>query len=158
MFEFPFTTCENNTNGIVAQPFSTFVNVISTLILLGFFIAAETMSVKVLLGSFVLFEAWHSFSHIKHIPGNIQTDVVHVLGYAIAFSTLFTISHLSQRSVSNFLSFAIFVAVIFDIYIYFHVKGIWTVISALLIFAIIVFGNYPNLPPFFKSSAPFLII
>lgn len=60
----------------------------------------KTKPVRILLGAYALFEAWHAFSHIKHIPGNAQTNVVHVLGYMMAFATLFAIVSLSKMKLS----------------------------------------------------------
>jgi hypothetical protein len=157
-FRFPFTTCETNTKGVVSQPFSATVNAITCLLLLSLSFFASTNPIRLLLISFTSFEAWHTFSHVKHIEGNIQTNVVHGLAYFMAFSTLYAILHLSKNVVSIFLSFLIISSVIIDVYIFFYVKGIWNVLSGLVIFAVIVFGNYHSLPRFFKEFVPYLIM
>jgi hypothetical protein len=140
-FRFPFTTCETNTKGVVSQPFSATVNAIKCLTLLSLSCFARTNPIRILLISFACFEAWHTFSHVKHIEGNIQTNGVHVLAYFMTFTTLYAILHLSKNVVSNFLSFLIFSSMIIDVYIFFYVKGIWTVLSRLLLFTVIVLVN-----------------
>jgi hypothetical protein len=48
--------------------------------------------------SYALFEAWHTFSHAYHVPGNTQLNVAHVLLYAMSISTLFAVMYLSGTS------------------------------------------------------------
>lgn len=156
-FRFPFTTCERNTKGVISQPFSATVNAItfSALIFLSFL--TKTISVRILLISFAAFEAWHTFSHMKHVEGNIQTNVVHILAYFMEFATLYAILYLSNNYLSNFVSFLLVSAIIIDVYIFVYVKGVWTVLSGLVVFAVIVFGNYGLLPICFKEYVPYLI-
>lgn len=154
---FPFTTCEINTNGVVAQPFSAVVNAMTCLVLLALLCIAKTMPVKTVLGVYALFEAWHAFSHMKHISGNIQRDVVHVLAYMMSFATFYAILSLSNdKSSYSHLLAILFLAIIVDIYIWLYVKGVWTAFSGLLVFAVILFGNYDRLPSFFKACIPYL--
>jgi hypothetical protein len=158
MFLFPFTTCENvNRNGI-AQPYSAIINIITffTLVLLTF--VAKTLPVKLMLSVYAAFEAWHAFSHMKHIPGVLQTNVVHVLGYMMAFATLNAILYLSNSRPSIALMGIISFAVIVDIYVFYFVKGVYTVFTGLLIFAAVVLGSYSKIPHVLKIYIPYLII
>ena len=81
-FNFPFSTCEkcvaNANNKSNMQPWSTLINGISTIILIIAMFVGKSIPVKVALGSFALFEAWHTFSHLKHV-GTHQANVVHVI-------------------------------------------------------------------------------
>lgn len=159
MFSFPFTTCETNTKGQVAQPFSAIANAITCLVLIGLlFIVAKTTPVRILLGSYAAFEAWHAFSHAKHIAGTVEQDVVHALSYTMTLATLNAILFLSgsRLSTSAMLLGCLFFC--FDLYIWLYVKGLWSVVSGLTFFAIVVFGNYDELPSFFKSWVPYLAL
>lgn len=158
MFVFPFTTCERISGSSVSQPFSAIVNIITCLTLLGLMCIAKTIPVRILLGVYALFEAWHAFSHIKHIAGNIQANVVHILGYMMSFATLYAILYLSKGTLSSLLLIIISLTILLDIYIWIYVKGVWTVFTGLLVFAVIVFGNYDKLPPFFNICIPYLIV
>lgn len=158
IFVFPFTTCECVSEGGVAQPHSAVVNMITCLTLLGFMFIAKTRPVQILLGTYALFEAWHAFSHIKHIAGNVQTNVVHVLGYIMSFATLYAIIHLSKGTLSTLVLAIICLAILLDIYVWIYVKSVWTVFTGLLVFAVVVFGNYDKLPQSFKVCIPYLIV
>jgi hypothetical protein len=152
MFSFPFTTCETNTNGSVAQPFSAIANAVTCLTLLALLLlVAKTTPVRILLGSFAAFEAWLAFSHVKHIPGTLETDVVHALSYSMTLATLDAILFLSGRRLSTSTLSILCLLFCVDLYIWFYVKGLWTVVSGLTIFAVVVFGNYKKLPSFFRS-------
>lgn len=156
-FRFPFTTCEKNTKGVISQPFSATVNAITFFALLFLSFWAKTISVRILLISFAAFEAWHTFSHMKHVEGNIQTNIIHILAYFMGFATLYAILYLSKNDLSKFSSFLLVSAIIIDVYFFVYVKGVWSVLSGLVVFAVIVFGNYGLLPNFFKEYVPYLI-
>lgn len=156
-FTFPFTTCETSSS-LLQQPWSAAINAITCIILIIFAYIDKRVSVKMVLSSYALFEAWHTLSHVKHIPGNIQTNVVHVLGYVMGFATLFAILALSNSDLSTLGIIIISIFVLIDLYVWVFVKGLWTVITGLSIFAVIVLVNYNNLSPLFKAYMPFLII
>jgi hypothetical protein len=141
----------------VAQPVSTVVNAITCATLIGLASIAKTTPVRAALGTYALFEAWHAYSHAKHVPGAAQANVVHLLAYAMAFATLNAILSLSKGRLSDLQLLAISCAVLIDLYFFVFVKGLWTVLSGLLVFAIIVFGNYEKLPALFRNCAPYLI-
>ena len=83
---FPFNSCEiPNKNGI-AQPYSTLVNVINCLVIVYFLVKTTTNYAFLLIASILCFELFHLFSHSIHIPGSIQTIVIHVISYFINIS------------------------------------------------------------------------
>lgn len=159
MHVFPFSTCESNSNnGIVAQPFSAAVNLVTCFALLGLMSTAKTRPVRLVLGVYALFQAWHAFSHAKHVTGNIQTNVVHVLAYMMSLATLYAILALSQGDLSHLIACLIVGTIIVDLYVWVYVKGVWTVFSGLVVLATLVFGNYDRLPSFFKACIPYLVV
>ena len=159
MFVFPFTTCEIPENdSFVKQPFSAFINFLSSIILIYFAFCSKTTCVQWTLFSYFLFEIWHTFSHIQHLEDKtIQTNVVHVLGYLIAFSSLWSIEKLSGQKNSTNFYIILSLIVCIDIFTWFKIKGISTIFTGLFIFAFIVFGSIHKLSPNFKKSIPFLI-
>ena len=158
-FIFPFSTCEKcNEKGFIKQPVSAFINFITVIILLIAITYAKTLPLQLMLLSYACFEIWHTFSHIRHIPGTIQTNVVHILGYAMSFATLYVILTFSKSVPGLWFLIFLITAIIIDIYITLHVKGVYTVFSGLLIFVVIVLGNLTSFPSFLRTWIPVLII
>ena len=86
---FPFKTCEEpNKNTWIAQPVSAFINMITSIILIYFFLKAKTLIIKLLILSFIAFEIFHTYSHIKHINGAIQSNIIHGIWYFLTFMIL----------------------------------------------------------------------
>ena len=158
-FVFPFSTCENvNSSGM--QPVSALVNIMTTLILVVCIFISNKMPVKIALGSFAMFEAFHAFSHIKHIPGAIQTNIVHVLGYLMSFATLYAILALGGKRSHGMAQSSILILmglVALDLYVWIFVKGIYTIFTGLAIFASVVVLNHDILPRLLKRGLPFLL-
>jgi len=86
-FRFPYSTCEK-VDEYGVQPVSAAINGVSMIVLLYFFLVTKSPSIRRVLFLFLLFEAVHTFSHLRHIPGNVQLCMIHVLGYCILFSML----------------------------------------------------------------------
>lgn len=157
MFAFPFSACEMAGKGGGSQPYSAAFNALTCSVLLGLAIVAKTAAVRAALVAYALFEAWHAYSHARHVAGTAQANVVHVLAYAMAFSTLHAILALSGGGLSVTLLTAVVAAVLLDLFVWARVGGFWTVFSGLLVFSVVVFGNYDKLPPFFRAVVPYLI-
>ena len=88
MFYFyPFHTCEQPyiSSKYIAQPVSATINIITVSILTYFFIKSHTIEIKLLLLSFIAFQVFHAFSHIIHIDGNIQSNIIHIIWYFLTF-------------------------------------------------------------------------
>ena len=154
---FPFSTCERPSDNI-AQPISASINAISTLILFCMMLIAKTIPVQLALFSYVCFEGWHTYSHMYHHSGKIQTLIVHILGYFMSFATLYAILVYSKAIPSKtfILLLAIFIAI--DIYCFIKIKGISTIITGLIILLLIVGFNYYNLPLLFKKYYPYFTL
>ena len=157
---FPFSTCErSDTSSWVAQPYSAFINAISTIILLAMMMQAEPLVSKPTILSYALFEAWHTYSHMVHIPGESQTLVVHILGYSISFTTLAAIIILSGSGMPAWwFVLGLMVIIVSDIALFIRVGGLPIIISGLAIFAFIVIANYKLLPPHFYHLLPYFMV
>ena len=146
-FLFPFTTCEKpDANSIVMQPVSSLVNLCTIIILIYFTLQTKTLSILLALLSYIIFEIWHMFSHMQHISGTIQSNIVHILGYFMAFLTLYAIIDLTHQYPTAIFMIALFILIIIDFYVWSYVKGVWTVITGLSILIMVVFGSYAAIP------------
>jgi len=154
-YTFPFATCEPVRDGAgwLAQPWSFAINGATLLALLAFAFKTPSAIVRTTLLSYAAFEAWHAFSHARHVPGNLQINVVHVLGYLMAFSTLAAILYLSGTSLSLAAGAAIGAAVLLDLALTlrFH-STILMVFTGLAIFSVIVATQWSKLPPAFYAA------
>lgn len=156
MFAFPFSTCESSGKGL-SQPYSAALNALTCSALLGLACVAKTAAVQTTLVAYALFEAWHTYSHARHVVGTTQANVVHVLAYAMAFATLNSILALSGGGLSGTARAAIIAAVVVDLVVWARVGGFWTVLSGLTVFSVVVVSNYDRLPLFFRANVPYLI-
>jgi hypothetical protein len=160
MYVFPFNTCEvPDNNSLVKQPASALINLISTIILFYLATKAQTIHVSFLLFCYGLFELWHTFSHVVHLKNkHMQTNVVHILGYLIAFSSLWCIQELSGKVNSRLFYKILAIIVLIDLYTWVEIKGVWTIFTGLSIFAFIIFGSIDKLSPQFKDILPYFIL
>jgi len=158
-FAFPFTTCEEpDKNSWIMQPVSTAINLISCIILYYYVILSKSLQVKLLLSSFIAFQLWHAFSHAKHIDSLIQSNMAHILLYVISILLFWTITFLLQKKLSVMMIILLFIAILFDMYIWLYVRGIWMIISGLFILILIMGIHYPNFPKYFKTATIWLIL
>jgi hypothetical protein len=146
-YNFPFTTCEKNSGGFVAQPVSTAINLVACMCLVGILFLAKTPFDTLLIISLILFEIWHAFSHVRHIPGNIQATVIHGLVYLISALTLLVIYNVTGSVAIGF----VIIAVIIDIIIIFCKKRKMAVISGVFVFAAVLIANIHVFPPLYSS-------
>jgi hypothetical protein len=158
-FAFPFTTCELPRKGAaVAQPFSAAANALTATLLLACLFRSHTGPVRAALGSYVLFEAWHAFSHARHIEGHMQTNVVHCLGYLMSAATLGCILGMSgSRGAVATMWVPLAALVLADIYVWARVRDVWTVFTGLSVFAFVFLGNLRLLPPFFRLRLAWMV-
>jgi len=156
---FPFKTCEARVDGPVAQPYSFVVNLVSTIVLLGFVCKASNNYVKIMLLTYAIFEAWHTYSHMKHLSGEYQKDVVHVLGYLLSITTLLAIYSLSKKKLSSMpiLTMILLLCVVmFDIYAVIEMKGIYSLLSGLMILVVVIITHLHLFPSSFKRLTKWL--
>lgn len=155
-FNFPFSTCETcKSIGHVVQPVQpwyTLVNAISTIILIVAATVAHHVPIKIVLSSFALFEAWHTFSHFKHLHNinNHQTNVVHVLSYGMSFASLYAILTLSKSQMTAWNIWVLIALIGIDLYAWILIKGIWPVFTSLGILLLLLQVNTLNYQVGFK--------
>jgi len=156
---FPFETCEKpNTNSIISQPYSTFVNIINTSIILYFLTQTKHAYTFYFLLSVFLFELSHTLSHMFHIEGHIQRNVVHFFAYCINATLLYTLYCYSHVFPSIFLLILIFLLICFDIYSLLYLSSIFYIISQVLILFSIFCFYYFTLPSTIKTSILWLFL
>jgi hypothetical protein len=147
-YNFPFTTCEKPQLGsIVAQPVSAAINLVTCVCLVAILVfLAKTPFDVLLIISLILFELWHAFSHIRHIPGNIQASVIHGLVYLISALTLLVIYNVTGTVAIGF----VIIAIIIDIIILFCIQNRKiAVISGVFVFAAVLIANIHVFPPLY---------
>jgi hypothetical protein len=153
---FPFDTCEKpNKNGI-AQPYSTFVNLINCLIIFYFLLKVKHYYTFILLFSILCFELIHLFSHMVHVEGLIQRNIVHSLTYVINLSFLFLFYCYTKKIPSIGFIFYLLLLVCFDIYSLLYLPFIFYVTAQSIIF-ISILGYYFSLLPKFIQNCIYQI-
>jgi len=149
---FPFATCERpNENGIV-QPYSTLFNVINCLIIFYFLLKTRHTYTFILLFCILCFEIVHVFSHILHIRGAIQANIIHTISYFINlafFNTFYCYTNTFPRY--EFIIY-LFILVCFDIYSVFNLDFIYYIITQSIILISMLLYYYPLLPKSIQSS------
>ncbi len=97
MYKFPYNTCEpRRENSLIIQPVSFGLNMITALFLGVMALHSLTLKaplIAITILSYSLFEFFHAYSHMRHIDGNIQMTVVHILTYLMALTSLLVIIH-----------------------------------------------------------------
>ena len=151
MYTFPFHTCELVQPGI-AQPYSALLNLINSLMIFSFLIRTTHFSSFLVLFSILCFEVFHMFSHAVHIPGSIQTTVIHLLAYFVNASLFFFFYQFSKHGPS--LGFLLFCSILLvgDVYAFFHMNLIYYFMSQIVLFLSILFYYYPLLTPSMKQN------
>lgn len=150
-YTFPFDTCEKtNENGIV-QPYSAFVNIINCIIIFYFLIKTETIQIFFLLFCIFLFELFHVFSHVVHIKGAIQTNIIHSITYLVNIAFLIVLYKYTNRFPSNIFCIYLIFLVCMDIYSFFYLPVMFYILcqSAILISLLIYY--FSLLPKFIKT-------
>jgi hypothetical protein len=156
---FPFHTCETpNNDGLVAQPVSATINIITCIILIYFAWHARTITIKILLLSFIVFQAFHAFSHIRHIEGHVQSNVIHTIWYFVAFMVLFTSMQMSKKPPSIYTILLLSIIILIDLYLFFYTSKVYMVFTAFTLPVIVVLSYYNTYPTFMKNTIPYLIL
>jgi len=158
MYVFPFHTCEVPLkNGLITQPYSFFMNCVSCLILLYFNQTIKTNYVYYSLVMILLFELWHAFSHLIHIPNSLQVNVVHGLVYMVNFSYLYTMIQYTKKVPSMVYCLLYCVIILFDLYAFSYLTFLYYFNTQLALFCTIAcsFQKTP-LGPYFQALYPFI--
>lgn len=157
-YTFPFNTCEKvNKNGI-AQPYSLFFNLINCIIILYFLLQTKNNYTFMLLFSILCFEVFHSFSHIVHIKGSIQLNIIHLLTYLINFAFFYLFYSYTKKFPNKFFILYLIVLVCLDIYSVFNLTIIYYLSTQSIIFISLLLYYYRLLPKFIQNSIYQLIL
>lgn len=149
---FPFNTCEKpNKNGI-AQPYSSLVNLINCIIILYFLLKTKSLHTFILLFSILCFELFHMFSHILHISGSIQINIIHSLTYFMNLAFFYTFYCYTNKLPSPEFVFYLVALICVDIYSFFNLSIIYYLLSQSVIFISILLYYLPLLPTFIQTS------
>ena len=150
---FPFNTCEKpNKNGLARQPYSSLFNLINCIIIFYFLLYTKNTHTFILLFSILCFEIFHSFSHIIHIRGSIQTNIVHILTYCMNLSLFYVFYSYTKKLPSNVFILYILTLVFFDIYSLFNLSLFFYILSQAIITISLLLYYFPLLPKFIKKS------
>ena len=157
-YTFPFNTCEKvNKNGI-AQPYSLFFNLINCIIILYFLLQTKNNYTFMLLFSILCFELFHSFSHIVHIKGSIQLNIIHLLTYLINFAFFYLFYSYTKKFPNKFFILYLIVLVCLDIYSLFNLTIIYYLSTQSIIFISLLLYYYRLLPKIIQNSIYQLIL
>jgi len=144
-YTFPFDTCEipYRHSSSIAQPYSVSVNLVTLTILVIAVVMTKNPYIRAFFVFLGLFEAFHIYSHIQHLPGNTQIIIIHVLAYLVNLSFLAIFIHLTGRVTPLFL--AVYGAIVLlDIYFLFkHVFiGYFSTQIALIVWVIVFYWTF----------------
>ena len=161
MFYFyPFHTCEQPyiSSKYIAQPVSATINIITVSILTYFFIKSHTIEIKLLLLSFIAFQVFHAFSHIIHIDGNIQSNIIHIIWYFLTFMILLTSIKITNKYPDIYIILLLIFVIIIDISILIYsINKVYMIFTAFALPLIIVISYYKYYPEEMKKAIPYLI-
>lgn len=156
---FPFKTCEEpNKNTWIAQPVSAFINMITSIILIYFFLKAKTLIIKLLILSFIAFEIFHTYSHIKHINGAIQSNIIHGIWYFLTFMILIASVKMTNKYPNLYTIIILLLIIIIDINLFFLPNKLYMIFTALTLPIVIVISYYKLYPNNIKNAIPYLIL
>ena len=157
-YTFPFNTCEKvNKNGI-AQPYSLFFNLINCIIILYFLLQTKNNYTFMLLFLILCFELFHSFSHIVHIKGSIQLNIIHLLTYLINFAFFYLFYSYTKKFPNKIFILYLIVLVCLDIYSLFNLTIIYYLSTQSIIFISLLLYYYRLLPKIIQNSIYQLIL
>jgi hypothetical protein len=157
-YNFPFNSCEKVNEHGISQPYSTLVNVIDCIIIFFFLIKTTKYANFLFLGSIFLFQFFHFFSHMNHIKGSIQTNVIHTLAYFVNITLLFCLYSYTKRLPEPTFILFILLFVLFDIYSLFYLSTIFYLLSHAIILISLLIYYYSFLPKSVKIGINQIIL
>lgn len=151
-YTFPLSACEAPNKKGIAQPYSVIVNFINCCVIFYFLLKVKHVYSFILLFSILCFQLVHLISHMFHLKGSIQTNIIHAVTYCINISLLYACY--GYTHIFPHYAFLLFlcVFVFFDLYSLFNLNMFFYVLSQSLIFISILFYYYPLLPAFIQKS------
>jgi hypothetical protein len=154
---FPFNTCEKPREDGIAQPYSAFFNVMTCCVIVYFLLKTKHSYSFLLLLSILIFEAFHVFSHMVHIPGPMQINMTHALTYvmnAAFFNAFYQYTHVFPGVA--FLLY-MFTLITVDIYTFATSPFVYYLATQSLIFISLLFYYYALLPKFVRQSIWYIL-
>jgi len=151
-YTFPFSTCEIPNKEGIAQPYSAFVNLLTCSIIFYFLIKTKTFHSLLLLLSILVFESFHVFSHIVHIPGPLQINITHLLTYCMNVGFLNLFYHSTKVFPSHLFLIYMIGLILIDIYAFTKFSFVYYLASQSLIFISILFYYFPLLPKYLQRG------
>lgn len=151
-YTFPFNTCEKTNKNGIAQPYSALFNLINCMIIFYFLLKTKNNSTFILLFSILCFEFFHLFSHIKHIKGSIQINVIHSMSYFMNFAFLNVFYSYTNKLPTNAFIFYLVALIGFDIYAVLNLSFIYYLLSQSAIFISLLLYYFSLLPKFIQRS------
>jgi hypothetical protein len=149
---FPFNTCETvNKNGI-AQPYSALFNLITCSIIFYFLLKTTNNYTFLLLLSILIFESFHVFSHVIHIPGPLQINITHMLTYVMNIAFFNVFYNITKFFPSIIFIIYMFFLIILDIYAFSNFSFVYYLATQSLIFISLLFYYYPLMPKFIQKG------
>ena len=157
-FTFPYSTCEKITkNG--TQPVSASINIASIFVLLYFFFSSRSTTNRWVLFFFILFETIHTYSHLRHVPGNVQLYMIHLTGYCILFAVMKTLWIHTGRCMSTQQLLLWSSLLVVDAYLFFSgAPFLWFLTTSVILFSMLIIFYYPFLPPKARAVIPWILI
>jgi hypothetical protein len=159
---FPFDTCETPSNKIIAQPWSSLFNFINCIVIFYFLLQTKNNYTFLLLLAILCFEVFHLLSHMIHIKGFIQMNIVHLLTYLINIAFLYALyCHTKILPDKKFMLY-LFILICLDIYAFNNLSVNYYILTQALINISILFYYYPllstNIQKSIKQIIPLIII
>ena len=158
-FLFPFSTCEKiNKKGFIQQPYSAIINGISAIIILFFLLHTKLGSLFYLFLSIFFFQIYHMFSHMFHINGNIQTNMIHTISYLVNFSLFYVLYEKSKQDLNIYFLFLYASLILLDLYAFFHLSTIYFIPTQVILLLSLIVYYFKHLPNLLKQNMPLLLI
>ena len=153
---FPFHTCEKPNKQGIAQPYSALVNGVNCMVILYFLVKTQTTNAFLFLLAILVFEGFHTFSHMVHIPGTIQVSIAHTLAYVSNFAFLWYGYQLSNRvpSAGFFAWYLAFICM--DIYAFKYMTIVVYLLTQTILFLSTMVYYYKDFPKQLRENIPWI--
>ena len=151
-YTFPFSTCEKTNKIGVSQPYSAFFNILNCLMIIYFLQKTKNTHTFILILALLCFELFHVFSHITHIPGTIQVNIIHLLSYSINIALLYFFYNYTNKIPSSWFIILYLLLILFDIYVFCNMNVVYYIFTQALLFLSVLFYYYKLLTMNIKEN------
>ncbi len=149
---FPYKTCEKPIEFFIEQPVSFLINLASVFNLLYYAYISKILHIKHTIFSYLLFELFHTISHSKRFNAQIQTSIIHFIAYYFFVTTWSSLYFLTNKILHYNQIYFISFLVLLDLFVFFIIGGLWTVITGLTLIMSLFILYFNELPYFFKKN------